>query len=189
MRYPRNEMEKATWKFKEILVWQLLKVAECCLKVEILYLLFEEKAVRSHFLSVVDYKESKNVLYGHFFTWRYDEIPGLWFYMNSIGLPYPQGTFVFLKQVANITVLCPLQMNLISVLPNLLPMDSFAYCLLPISMSSSEESGSSFAQLVTNRSLAWLMVSPHSRNDNSPNVTLSLNHHAIAIKHHWRFCF
>ena len=74
--------------------------------------------------------------------------------MNSIGLPYPQGTFVFLKQVANITVLCPLQMNLISVLPNLLPMDSFAYCLLPISMSSSEESGSSFAQLITNRSLA-----------------------------------
>ena len=58
--------------------------------------------------------------------------------MNSIGLPYPQGTFVYLKQVANITVLCPLQMNLISVLPNLLPMDSFAYCLLPITVSSLE---------------------------------------------------
>ena len=27
---------------------------------------------------------------------------------------------------------CPLQRNLVPVLPNLLPMDSFAYCLLPI---------------------------------------------------------
>ena len=33
---------------------------------------------------------------------------------------------------------CPLQRNLVPVLPNLLPIDPFAYCLLPITVSSLE---------------------------------------------------
>ena len=47
-------------------------------------------------------------------------------------------------------------------MPNLLPIDPFAYCLLPITVSCLEGFGSSFAQLVTNRSLCLLPIAYYS---------------------------